>query len=446
MNLLDVLSAPWAILPERLLEIQAIYAAHLRGERPDLAAIEARTGKPLDNPSQGYSVEDGVAVISLEGVIAKRANLFTAISGGASSQLFARDVRAALADREVKAILVEIDSPGGAVDGSQTAAQALASVRGAKPVAVLADGTIASAAYWIGAQAEEVFLASDTTVAGSIGVVATHVDVSRAEEQYGRKTTEIVAGRYKRIASQYGPLSEEGRAVIQDQVDQVYAVFVESVAAARGATVERVLAEMADGRLFVGRKAVEAGLADGIASRDAVLSRLRARARPSHSPKSRKEPVMSQEPPTLSITIGAGELVGTAAHALDAQYPELARHLRAEGASAERARIQAVEAQAMPGHEALIAALKFDGKTTGPEAAVAVLAAERATTVARGAALAADAPVPLPFQPSSDAPAPVAAPQELASQARAIVDQARAQGQVITVTQAMAQLRAGTGA
>ncbi|MCK8218611.1 S49 family peptidase, partial [Erwinia amylovora] len=90
------------------------------------------------------------------------------------------------------------------------AARAVAAARGVKPVATLADGTMASAAYWIGAYADEVYAVDSGTQLGSIGVVATHVDVSRAEQMAGRKTTEIYAGQYKRIASSYAPLTEPG--------------------------------------------------------------------------------------------------------------------------------------------------------------------------------------------------------------------------------------------
>lgn len=76
---------------------------------------------------------------------------------------------------------------------------------------------------------------------------------------------------------------------------------------------------------------------------------------------------------------------------LKAKHPDLYSAAQAEGATAERARIQAVEAQAMAGHDALINALKFDGKTTGPEAAVQVLAAEKHKLQGRGARLANDA-------------------------------------------------------
>lgn len=479
--LLDLLTAPWAIVPEKLLDIQAIYAAHLRGERSDIAAIEAAAGKQLENDPQGYTVEDGVAVVPLVGVIAKRANLFQQISGGASHQLFARDMRAALADPNVSAILVEIDSPGGTADGTQLAAQAVAAARGVKPVAALADGTMASAAYWIGAWADEVFAVDTTTQLGSIGVVATHVDVSRAEQMLGRKTTEIVAGQYKRIASAYAPLSEAGRASLQQTVDDLYGIFVQQVADARNRSVETVLASMADGRMFMGQQAVAAGLADGVASRDDILNALRKRAQrgdrsyfnpyPQNTPvrhpprgqktaalltgsisaaqiaAARKDSPMADSTMTVNVEVTPATIAG----AFTAEHPAAAAVLRAEGAAAERQRIADVRAQSLSGHEALIERLAMDGKTTGPEAAVAVLNAERAASAARQADIAHDAPAPLPGANSGDGdtPAPARKPggtnaerqanaHRLAHAIAAKQAEARAAGRTLSAPQALA--------
>jgi hypothetical protein len=94
MRILDVLYSPWAILPDRLLEIQAIYATHLRGEKIDIESVEARIGRPLANEPQGYEVRNGAALIPLRGVVSQRMNLMSQISGGASTELFVRDVRA----------------------------------------------------------------------------------------------------------------------------------------------------------------------------------------------------------------------------------------------------------------------------------------------------------------------------------------------------------------
>ena len=226
MQLSDVINGPWAIRPEIFNEIQNIYAAHVRNEQIDIAAIEARLGRPLANEQQGYTVRDGVAIIPIHGVTGKRMNMFSQISGGASTQLIERDVKNALADSKVNSILLHIDSPGGTVDGTQNLASVIREARTQKPVMTFADGTMASAAYWLGSAADEIVAASDTTQIGSIGVVTTHTDYSKAEENEGIKTTEITAGKYKRIASSAGPLTKEGKEYLQDQVDQLYTILL----------------------------------------------------------------------------------------------------------------------------------------------------------------------------------------------------------------------------
>lgn len=274
MQLLDVLNAPWAIVPEKLLEIREIYFTHLRGEKIDVHGIEARLGQPLNNQREPYQVIDGVAVLPVEGVIAKRMNMFTRISGGVSTQLLERDFKAALADDRAHSILLSVDSPGGNVDGVAELAQTIFGARGKKPVVALADGMMASAAYWIGSAADRVFIGGETTQVGSIGVVATHTDISKAEEMRGVKTTEVTAGKYKRIASEHKPLSDEARAAIQEQVDHIYSVFVNEVARHRGRDVDTVLDKMADGRIFLGKKALEVGLVDGVSTQADLIRQL----------------------------------------------------------------------------------------------------------------------------------------------------------------------------
>ena len=274
MQLLDVLNAPWAIVPEKLVEIREIYLTHLRGEKIDVRGIEARLGQPLNNEREPYKVTDGVAVLPVEGVIAKRMNLFMRIIGGTSTQLLATDFQAALDDPKAHSILLHIDSPGGEVDGTQELSRLIREARGKKPVVALIDGMGASAAYWLASAADRVFVTSDTTQVGSIGVVATHTDISKAEEMRGVKTTEITAGKYKRIASEHAPLTPDGRRAIQEQVDYIYSVFVDEVAHNRGTSVDTVLEKMADGRIFLGKQAVEAGLADGVSTQADLIRQL----------------------------------------------------------------------------------------------------------------------------------------------------------------------------
>ncbi len=391
MKLLDVLTAPWAIEPAKLLEIQAIYATHLRGEKIDIAAVEAKLGHALANEPKGYTIDNGVAVLPVDGVIAKRANLFTQISGGTSSELIGRDFKTALADPSVHSIILTIDSPGGTVDGTITLADMVAA--SSKPVVALASGTMASAAYWIGSAASAVYITDATTVVGSIGVVATHTDVSKSQDAKGIKTTEIAAGKYKRIASSYGPLSLEGRQTIQDQVDYTYALFVDAVAKQRGVSAKQVLSDMADGRIFIGQQAIDAGLVDGVSTLDALVQQLNTNRASGINPRAG---AAQKTNPTLK-----GSVMPITRDQIAAEAPDVLAAIQQEGASTERARIQAIEAQAIPGHDALIASLKFDGKSTAGDAAMAVLAAERQTRSAAAAALAADAPQPLPLTPAA---------------------------------------------
>ncbi len=88
----------------------------------------------------------------------------------------------------------------------------------------------------------------------------------------GEKFTEISAGRYKRIASAHRPLSDEGQEYLQERVDNIYAVMIESIAEMRGTSIPRTI-EMADGKIYVGQAAVDVGLVDGIMAFDEVVRR-----------------------------------------------------------------------------------------------------------------------------------------------------------------------------
>lgn len=413
MKLLDLITGPWAILPAQLLELQAIYATHLRGDKIDIDAIEARVGRPLANEQQDYRLEDGgVAVLPIEGVLAPKANLFMRISGGASTQMLMRQVHSLQADQRVRSVVLAVDSPGGSVLGTPALAQAVRELADAKPVVAVSQGTMASAAYWIGSAANAVYIEGSTDQVGSIGVVARH----DYEPRSGRISTEITAGRYKRIAGPNAPLSEEGQAYLQQQVDHIYSVFVDAVAAHRGVAAGEVLERMADGRVFIGQQAIDAGLVDGVSTVDAMVDRLASN--PAAFASRRKAVFAIGSRPLLSASAGDApkddihhETKGTvmpqadnptpiSRESLERDHAALFAQLRSEftavGAAGERERIQAVLAQGdgLPGHDDLVQALAFDGKTTGPEAAVQLIAAERATRGGAMAAHEADAPAP----------------------------------------------------
>lgn len=393
MRLADIVNGPWAITPVMLDEIQGIYARHLRGDKIDLAGVEASLGRPLNSEPKDYTVQDGVAIIAVDGVIAKKMNLFSKISGGVSTELLGRDFAAALADRSVEAIVLAIDSPGGTVDGTPEMASQILAARGTKPVLAYTDGMMCSAAYWIGSAADSINISSDVVMVGSIGVVAGHRDVSKAEEKMGVKTTEITAGKYKRVASQYAPLTEEGRANIQDMVDHVYSVFVDQVAAARGVSAEEVINRMADGRVFHGRQAIEAGLVDGVATLAETINQARdlARGKSQKRGAGAASATKEQNMDIKTLKENHPDLVAQITQEAQSGMAEAIATAQTAGATAELQRIKDVRAQLIPGHEATIEKLAFDGKSTGADAAMAMVAAEKGLREAAASDLDKDA-------------------------------------------------------
>ncbi|WP_430233949.1 signal peptide peptidase SppA [Nitrosomonas communis] len=397
MRIIDVLTSPWAIVPGKLTEIHSIYNSHLAGEKVDLEAVALRIGKPLANESQGYEINQGVAIIPIHGVIAKKMNMFSDISGGASTELIARDIRDALANPEVNSILLHIDSPGGTVDGTQALADLVRQARDIKPVVSFVDGLMASAAYWIGSAASEIIASSGTDQIGSIGVAMTHTDTSKAQEMRGVKTTDIFAGKYKRIASGNSPLSEEGQAHLQDQVDQLYTIFVDAVAENRDVDSEHVLSQMADGRVFLSKDAVQRGLIDRIATLDTTIFNLSTGVWPVTTTAGNKgnttvasSPVVPPvEPVKIELSV----------EKIKAEYPGLAQALIMEGEENERKRIKAIEGALIPGHEAIVSAMKFDGVSTAGDVALAIVAAENKIRSDKLADLKSNAPDPVKTDP-----------------------------------------------
>ncbi|MEA3279726.1 MAG: signal peptide peptidase SppA [Thermodesulfobacteriota bacterium] len=274
MKLLDIMTAPWMIAPEKLAEIRAIYQAHIRGDKIDIKAIEEQLAIAIgDKKERGeYDIINGVAIIPVKGVVSKRPSLFSFFFSRASTTDIAIMFKDALMNDEIEAILLDIDSPGGTVDGTQELAELIYSSRGQKPIIVYTDGMMASAAYYIGAAADKIYISGDMPDIGSIGVAMMHLDYSKSDEKYGFKETDIYAGKYKRITSGNKPLSEEGEAYLQDQVDYVYSIFVNDVAKYRGTTVDDVLKNMADGKIFIGRQALNAGLVDGVSTFDQLIN------------------------------------------------------------------------------------------------------------------------------------------------------------------------------
>ena len=162
----------------------------------------------------------------------------------------------------VKALIVDIDSPGGSVSGGESLHDEIVRFAAKKPVVVVMGGVAASAGYMIAVPATRIF-ASNATLTGSIGVILQSPDISGLLGKVGIGVDELVSGPLKGQPSVVKPLSPEGRTMLQGLVADLYGQFVDMVAAGRHMDRTRVLS-LADGRPYTGHQAIGLGLIDQI--------------------------------------------------------------------------------------------------------------------------------------------------------------------------------------
>jgi signal peptide peptidase SppA len=230
-------------------------------------------------PSSAAAPGGMVAVIPVSGTVSYRASFWSFLFGGAVIEKLQANLRAALTDPNVRAILLRIDSPGGMVAGVPEFAAELRQAREQKPIIALADTTAASAAYWIGAQATE-FWAVPSAEVGSVGVYAIHEDLSKLLAEEGVTVTLISAGPHKTDGNPYEPLSEDARADMKASVDEVYEQFLADVAAGRRVPVATVRDTYGQGRVLSAKAARDAGMVDQVGTFTEAVNRAAAMKTP----------------------------------------------------------------------------------------------------------------------------------------------------------------------
>lgn len=278
--LMAVASEYWAIQPEKLEQIVAFLALQAAGDKLSASELEARLTKQVQ---RDVARRDGaVAILPLRGVIANRMSLMNDISGGTSSEGFGRAFDAAVADSDVKAIVLDVDTPGGVVSGADELSAKIFAARGTKPIVAHVNATAASAGYWIATAADEMVLSPSAEV-GSIGVLGIYEDVSAALEMAGVRKTIISAGKYKAEGSPFSPMSEEAAAHRQSRVDHYYDVFVRRVASNRNVSLAAVREGFGMGRTVTAEAAIGERMADSIATLEETLNRFGATAAPAPS-------------------------------------------------------------------------------------------------------------------------------------------------------------------
>ena len=254
----------WAMQPEALTAL-----ADTLNQGPDARG----PGRSEEQQAPLYTVEDGLAVIPVQGAMSKHGLQFFGWRLLFSMREIAAALKEVAADTSVRAILLDVDSPGGTVDGIEELALAVRTAAAAKPLYAWADGLMASAAYWMASGARRI-AAPATAQVGSIGVISMHREFSKALEGAGVRYTILAAGHYKAAGNTVEPLSDEMRAYLQEGIDAVYELFLSAVEQGRGVSREKTLA-MADGKIFIAGEALKAGLIDRICSREEFIKQIK---------------------------------------------------------------------------------------------------------------------------------------------------------------------------
>jgi len=272
---LSIFNAPWAISDEGMESMLRSFGLSHSG--PDSGSQffglhweDAKTEAPRKD-------HGNIAVIEICGPLVKRPMAAPRGFEVASYEAVRASVENALGDDSIDAVILDIDSPGGTVDGNRELAEYLYSVRDNKPMTALANGMMTSAAQYIGASIGRIVATSPSTLIGSIGVIQLHVDWSKLNAEIGVNPTWMHAGKFKAVGNPDEPLSKDDRAYLQERLDQSYEIFTSDVARYLGLNPAETTA-WADGQHFRATVGLELGLVHDIKTRQELIASLKEEA------------------------------------------------------------------------------------------------------------------------------------------------------------------------
>jgi len=219
-----------------------------------------------------FSTENGnVALIPIEGPITGNGGSYLGEST-ASAKTIISFIESAEENKDVKVIMLEINSPGGSAVASDEIAIAVKKAK--KPVVALIREVGASGGYWI-ASASAYVVANRMSVTGSIGVISSYLEFSELMDQYGVNYQRMVAGEKKDLGSPFRELSSEDEILLQKKLDKIHEFFIEEIAENRGLTISEVRA-LATGEFYLGIEALDLGLVDLLGNKDTLENYVQA--------------------------------------------------------------------------------------------------------------------------------------------------------------------------
>jgi len=264
INVLNAIyTGRWAIIPDSL-NILVSIANRTHSD------IEAVLSKPAEFCDSGnILIRDGVAILNIFGPIIPRADMFTDISGAVSIETLALRFGEALGAKDIKGIVLNIDSPGGNITNVHEFANQIYDARGTKPIIAYTGGLCASAAYWIASAADKI-IADKTASIGSIGVVAAWTDDSKAREKAGLTDYAVVSSQSPNKRRDY--TTKDGLAKLQVELDSLADIFIENVARNRATNSEFVYENYGKGDMMLTTEAIKVGMADDLGCLESVIS------------------------------------------------------------------------------------------------------------------------------------------------------------------------------
>ncbi|MDP4012041.1 MAG: signal peptide peptidase SppA [Candidatus Nanoarchaeia archaeon] len=217
----------------------------------------------------GGEISDKIVIVQVKGAISSSGSGSPLEGTGASSLNILETLKEAEKDSSVKAIVLEIDSPGGSVLPSKEVMEKVKEIE--KPVVAWIRSTGASGAYWI-ASSSDYIIADELSIVGSIGVVSSYLDYSGLLEEYNVNYNRLVTGEFKDTRSPFKELTEKENKLLMSKLNQIHNYFVESVAENRNMSSKEV-SKLATGEFFLGQEAIKYGLIDELGGRDQALNK-----------------------------------------------------------------------------------------------------------------------------------------------------------------------------
>lgn len=258
-------STPWAILPEKLDEIATLIELKANGHITSEAEVRSAMAQKVEREVEAG---EGTALLAIHGTITHRANAFSSFSGGTSTELFGKAFRAAMNDDDIGRIVIDGETPGGAVPGNHELSSLIYNAREEKEIITVAGGVMASAGYWNGSAAGRVVAIPSAVSIGSIGAIFMHSMIEDENET-------VTVLRSVDMKARFNSLEKPTQEAIEHQerkMAQIHEMFVADVARNRGVSVERVNSDFGQGGTFMAADALSAGLVDEIATLEEVLA------------------------------------------------------------------------------------------------------------------------------------------------------------------------------